>query len=61
LSNPPGKKFSAPRPDAARLLAYDLFHEVNRNGGYSNLLLPKALGQSSLEERDRGFVSYFFT
>ena len=57
LSNPPGKKFSAPRPDAPRLLAYDVLHEVNRNGGYSNLLLPKALAQSSLEDRDKGFAT----
>ncbi len=57
LSNPPGKKFSAPRPDSSRLLAFDILHEVNRNGGYSNLLLPKALGQSSLDERDRAFVT----
>jgi 16S rRNA (cytosine967-C5)-methyltransferase len=57
LSNPPGKKFSSPRPDAPRLLAYDVLHEVNRNGGYSNLLLPKVLAQSSLEDRDRGFAT----
>ena len=31
--------FKAPRPDAARLLAFDLIVEVNRNEGYSNLLL----------------------
>jgi 16S rRNA (cytosine967-C5)-methyltransferase len=57
LSNPPGRKFSAPRPDASRLLAYDVLHEVNRNAGYSNLLLPKALSQSSLDERDRTFAT----
>jgi 16S rRNA (cytosine967-C5)-methyltransferase len=57
LSNPPGKKFSAPRPEASRLLAYDVLHEVNRNAGYSNLLLPKALSQSSLDERDRAFAT----
>ena len=57
MSNSSGKKFSAPRPDASRLLAFDILHEVNRNGGYSNLLLPKALAQSSLEERDRGFTT----
>jgi 16S rRNA (cytosine967-C5)-methyltransferase len=57
LSNSSGKKFSAPRPDASRLLAFDILHEVNRNGGYSNLLLPKALAQSSLDERDRGFTT----
>ena len=57
MSNPPGRKFSAPRPDASRLLAYDVLHEVNRNAGYSNLLLPKALSQSSLDERDRTFAT----
>lgn len=57
LSNPPGRKFSAPRPEASRLLAYDVLHEVNRNAGYSNLLLPKALSQSSLDERDRAFAT----
>ena len=57
MSNSSGKKFSAPRPDASRLLAFDILHEVNRNGGYSNLLLPKALAQSSLDERDRGFTT----
>ena len=57
LSNPPGKKFTSPRPDAPRLLAYDVLREVNRNGGYSNLLLPKVLAQSSLEDRDRGFAT----
>lgn len=57
MSNAGGRKFNAPRPDAPRLLAYDILHEVNRNGGYSNLLLPKTLAQSSLDERDRGFVT----
>jgi 16S rRNA (cytosine967-C5)-methyltransferase len=57
LSNPPGKKFSSPRPDASRLLAYDVLHEVNRKGGYSNLLLPKALAKSSLDDRDKAFTT----
>lgn len=57
LSNTRGRKFSAPHPDGPRLLAYDILHEVNRNGGYSNLLLPKSLAQSSLDERDRGFAT----
>ena len=57
MSNTGGRKFTAPRPDAPRLLAYDILHEVNRNGGYSNLLLPKTLAQSSLDERDRGFAT----
>ena len=49
--------FRSPKPDAARLLAFDLITEVNRNMGYSNLLLPQALGASSLDERDRSLVT----
>lgn len=57
MSNFPPKKFTKPRPDAARLLAYDIISEVNQRGGYSNLLLPQALGASTLDERDRGFTT----
>ena len=54
----PGRKvFRSPKPDAARLLAFDLITEVNRNMGYSNLLLLQALGASSLDERDRSLVT----
>jgi len=49
--------FKAPKPDAARLLAFDVLTEVNRNDGYSNLLLPQALGASALDERDRSLVT----
>ena len=49
--------FKAPKPDAVRLLAFDLITEVNRNEGYSNLLLPVALSASSLEDRDRNLVT----
>ena len=49
--------FRFPKPDAPRLLAYDIFSEVNRRGGYSNLLLPQALNSSSFDERDKGFVT----
>ena len=49
--------FKAPKPDAVRLLAFDLITEVNRNEGYSNLLLPAALNASSLEDRDRNLVT----
>lgn len=49
--------FKSPKPDAARLLAFDLLTEVNRNQGYSNLLLPQALNASKLEDRDRAFVT----
>jgi 16S rRNA (cytosine967-C5)-methyltransferase len=53
----PPKKFTKPRPDQARLLAYDIISEVNRRDGYSNLLLPQALAASSMDERDRGFTT----
>jgi len=49
--------FNSPKPDAPRLLAYDIFSEVNRRGGYSNLLLPQALSSSNFEQRDKGFVT----
>ena len=49
--------FKSPKPDAPRLLAFDLITEVNRNEGYSNLLLPQALSSSTLEERDRNLVT----
>ena len=57
MSNFPPKKFTKPRPDASRLLAYDIICEVNRRNGYSNLLLPQALSSSNLDERDRGFTT----
>jgi 16S rRNA (cytosine967-C5)-methyltransferase len=31
--------------------------EVNRRGGYSNLLLPQALSASNFEQRDKGFAT----
>ena len=49
--------FKAPKPDASRILAFDLITEVNRNEGYSNLLLPAALNASQLEDRDRNLVT----
>ena len=57
MSNFPPKKFTKPRPDAPRLLAYDIISEVNRRNGYSNLLLPQALSASTMDERDRGFTT----
>jgi 16S rRNA (cytosine967-C5)-methyltransferase len=49
--------FKSPKPDASRLLAFDLLTEVNRNQGYSNLLLPQALNNSKLDDRDRALVT----
>ena len=49
--------FKSPKPEASRLLAFDLLTEVNRNEGYSNLLLPQALNASKLDERDKSLVT----
>jgi 16S rRNA (cytosine967-C5)-methyltransferase len=49
--------FKKPKPDAVRTLVYDIYSEVNRRGGYSNLLLPQALAASNFEVRDRGFAT----
>jgi 16S rRNA (cytosine967-C5)-methyltransferase len=57
VSNFQPKQFTKPRPDAPRLLAFDIISEVNRKGGYSNLLLPQALSESTFDERDRAFTT----
>lgn len=49
--------FKSPKPDAPRVLVYDILSEVNRRGGYSNLLLPQALNVSSFDQRDKGFIT----
>ena len=49
--------FKSPKPDLPRVLVYDILSEVNRRGGYSNLLLPQALGASNFEQRDKGFAT----
>ena len=49
--------FKSPKPDAVRLLVYDILKEVNRSDGYSNLLLPQALTASNFEQRDKGFAT----
>jgi 16S rRNA (cytosine967-C5)-methyltransferase len=57
LVKPRRDTFRSPKPDAPRVLAYDIVSEVNRRGGYSNLLLPQALIASGFEERDKGFAT----
>lgn len=49
-----GKK---PKPEAARLLVFQLLTQVNRQGAYANLRLPELLSESNLEERDRAFAT----
>lgn len=57
LAEPRRNTFKSPKPEASRLLAFDLLTEVNRNEGYSNLLLPQALNASKLDERDKSLVT----
>jgi len=57
LVKPRRDSFQKPKPDAVRLLVFDILTEVNRRGGYSNLLLPQALSASDFEVRDRGFAT----
>ena len=46
-----------PKPDASRLLAFDLISQVNREGAFANIRLPELLRASELEQRDRAFVT----
>ncbi len=57
VNNHPPKKFTKPRPDAPRLLAFDIISEVNRRQGYSNLLLPQALSSTTFDDRDKAFTT----
>jgi 16S rRNA (cytosine967-C5)-methyltransferase len=57
LVKPRRDSFKSPKPDAPRVLVYDILSEVNRRGGYSNLLLPQALNSSNFEQRDKGFIT----
>lgn len=46
-----------PNPNSARLLAYELISQVNRNGAYANIRLPELLKKSSLSKNDRNLVT----
>ena len=48
---------SKPKVDPARLLAYDLISQVNREGAYANIRLPQLFADSQLEKRDRALVT----
>lgn len=45
------------RIDDPRLLAFEVLAEVGLQGAYSNLILPKALTESSLDDKDRAFAT----
>ena len=53
----PGNHLNSKNADSARSVAYEAFVEINRRGGYSNILLPKLLTNSKLDRRDRAFVT----
>ena len=45
------------RIDDSRLLAFEVLVQVELEGAYSNLILPKALTDSALEVKDRTFAT----
>jgi 16S rRNA (cytosine967-C5)-methyltransferase len=47
----------AAKTQTARSLAYEVVHAVAAEGAYANLVLPSALGGSSLSERDRALAT----
>jgi len=57
LNNPVPRRYKRANPDPVRLLVFDLITEVNRNDGYSNLLLPQALGSGKFDDRDKAFAT----
>ena len=46
-----------PYPNAARLLAYELISQVNRDGAFANIRLPELLKKSNLQPNDRNLVT----
>ena len=46
-----------PQPEKVRKLVFEILTEVNHRDGYSNLILPKALGESEFDLRDRAFAT----
>jgi 16S rRNA (cytosine967-C5)-methyltransferase len=61
MTAPPKKNQGGGRGDvagvAARQLAADALIRIERDGAYANIVLSPMLTKSSLEQRDRGFVT----
>lgn len=58
LSDSPIKRiYKKPNPGEARRIAFALVTQVNREGAYANLRLPQLLSDSTLDQRDRSFVT----
>ena len=46
-----------PNPTPTRLTAYELVHQVNRQGAYANLRLPELLAKSKMTQADKAFTT----
>ena len=46
-----------PTPNPARMLAYDLISQVNRQGAFANIRLPELLKKSNLKSIDRNLTT----
>ena len=46
-----------PNPTPARLTAYELVNQVNRQGAYANLRLPELLAKSKMTQADKAFTT----
>jgi 16S rRNA (cytosine967-C5)-methyltransferase len=46
-----------PQPNAARLLAFDLVMQVNKDGAFANIRLPELLAKSKMDQIDRAFCT----
>jgi 16S rRNA (cytosine967-C5)-methyltransferase len=46
-----------PNPNPSRLTAYELVHQVNREGAYANIRLPELLSKSKMNTADKGFTT----
>ncbi len=51
------RTYKRAKPDRPRLIALSVLEDVNRSGAYSNLILPRALEDAQLDERDRSFIT----
>ena len=54
---PETRPYRRPRPDAARLAAYDVLHAVGERDAYANLVLPALLRERKIIPRDAAFTT----
>ena len=46
-----------PNPSQSRLVAYELVHQVNREGAFANIRLPELLAKSKMDKADKAFTT----